>query len=259
MSKDGTVLFTTNAFSQLTHGNLTFDGITSTYYYIQIAQVAVKEIVDEFEVTVYHGNTVLGTKSYSVRTYCLNQLRDSDDEKDIALCEAVLHYGAYAQKYFHYKEDDYADKDIQAASLSAVPNTCNIDPSVDPTFGPIEAVYKSISLESKTYLNVYLVPASGYSLSDFNIAVTKNGSAYGSVVIEEIDGGWIYIRIYNIAAKEIADEFAITVTLKSDSSSATWCRSAADYMYDYQNDSDMADLMKSGYQYYLCAKASLAN
>ena len=93
------------SFDTLSGYRFTVDGITSTYYYLKIVELAAKMMTDEYVVKVFCNNKEVAEQSYSIRTYCEARIsNDAASAANKALCRATLTYGAEAQKYFQYKK-----------------------------------------------------------------------------------------------------------------------------------------------------------
>ena len=241
------------SFDTLSGYRFTVDGITSTYYYLKIVELAAKMMTDEYVVKVFCNDKEVAEQSYSIRTYCEARIsNDAASAANKALCRATLTYGAEAQKYFQYKTDDLADKNIEGVELVAIPSEYAI--SGDPTLAGISAVGTSGSFESQVFLNLYFVPEQGYTKDDFTFIVKKGGTTY-AVEASNYGSGWIYLRMPSVAAKDLGTAFEITVTNNRTGATATWNRSAMNYAHISQQKSpNMVDLVRAIYQYYLAAK-----
>jgi len=97
-------------------------------------------------------------KSYSVREYCENRLKNSTDEKMKDTCAAMLHYGAAAQINFDYNTGDLANKNVQRQ----IPgwNQSLLDAPLDPITlirgtGTIQDGGKSLNLTGAVSVNFY--------------------------------------------------------------------------------------------------------
>ena len=262
ISKNGTVSEPQSLadFSNMSY-DLTFDGIKSTYYYLTVADMAAKEMKDEALLTVFYKGEEVASHAFSIYEYCNVMIETSSSSVTKELCKATLHYGGYAQKYFGYKTEDLADSDLAPVNLENVPSQYAISGDPANFIQYISNVMQSASLEAKTFMQVFFVPSEGYTYNDFNVKVTKkDGSNYTNVKIYNWDN-WLCVDIHGIAATELADDYAVTVTLKSDSTkSATWKRSVLNYAYNMQTKGttlEMRNLVKALYEYYMAAKAMI--
>ncbi|MBO4219823.1 MAG: CAP domain-containing protein, partial [Clostridia bacterium] len=145
-----------------------------------VASCAAKEVGDTVKIQVFYQDEQIKEVNYSVRQYCETVLSQAAttpaQEKQHAVCLAVLDYGAGAQQYFGYNTDDLANSEYTAGDLSEVeiPAEMNLLQSNGNCSG-VKKMTVSLALESKTELNFYFTPAEGVLPGD--IAVTLNGEA----------------------------------------------------------------------------------
>ena len=150
------------------------------------------------------------------------------------------------------------------ASVQLVPIPPEYAHTPDPTtFGAYISKFEAkIDMADSVKINVYLTPASGYSLKDFDISISSKADGPKIVDLGEY-GGQIYIKIDGIKAYDMDKDIQIQVKLKGTNTSATWTRSLMSCAYDnYQGAGDnMArkNLMMSLYQYFKAAQARWPN
>ena len=242
-------------FSDLKAYQLTADGIKSDYYYLKIAELAAKNMTDEYVVKVFHNGNAVAQDTFSIHNYCQSRINDPKaTAKNKKLCLATLTYGAEAQKHFKYKLDDLADRNIKAVELTDIPAEYAI--TGDPTLAGIDKVGTSGSFESQVFLNIYFVPKEGYGLDDFTFSVKLNGKVC-DVTAAVLSNGYIHLKMPSVVAKDLGTNFEITATNKTTGTSATWYRSAMNYAYLTANgngSATMKNLVKALYQYYLASK-----
>ena len=246
------VPFTTLTGYQLTPPG----GVTSTYYYLKIADLSADRMTDEYVVKVVRNGIEIAQETYSIRGYCESRLRAGSgaSEGNKKLCRATLTYGAEAQKHFKYKTDDLADKNIERVELTDIPEEYAI--SNDPTLEGISKVGTSGSFESMVYLNIYFVPESGKTMNDFTFSVKLNGEEC-EFEKNAMTNGWIHLQLPSVEAYNLGTNFDITVKNNATGVSATWHRSALNYAYitlQGNASATMKNLVRGLYQYYLAAK-----
>ena len=250
-------LIKSDSFEGLRHVTLTYDGVTAEYYYIEMKQLAAKEMVDEYILFIDYAGTETSTgQYYSIRDYCDRAIAsDKVSQATKNVCLEALRYGSLAQLYFDYKTDDLADKNNKATDpLQPIPDSYEIDPSQEPTLSGVSETKMSASLEYTPYLNFFLVTDSTYEkTAGWTVTVSKNGQTYASYTTGTWSDG-IYVQITGIAASEMTDTFEITVT-NPDGDSATWHRSLTNYLYLAQGRETLQSLVRSMYAYCLAAKA----
>ncbi len=63
---------------------------------------------------------------YSAKTYCLNRVQKSSDDKMRALCVALMNYGAEAQKYFNYNTDSLMNEGFESYQYLVQPYSSDL-------------------------------------------------------------------------------------------------------------------------------------
>ncbi len=83
-------------------------------YYFSFNGVAAKEMTDDLTVIVYNADGVqmTNTKVDSIEDYCVRMLRKSTKAEERTVFVDMLNYGAAAQNYFEYKQDDLANAQL---------------------------------------------------------------------------------------------------------------------------------------------------
>ena len=198
------------------------------------------------------------TEEFSIYSIVRARLAAGMEEVDDTLNRALVQYGRYAQIHFNHKPDDMPDPDPLAPQLTAIPSSYAA--KGDPTdFGKYISKFEAkIEMAENVRMNVYLTPAGGYGLNDFEIAVTKDGAAYKNFTAPRMRSGKIYLQISGFASFEMDSDVRIIVKLKSTGASAAWTRSLMTCAYERCQDATVVDtnkdLMKALYQYFLAAR-----
>ena len=129
--------------------------------------------------------------------------------------DAMLNYGAAAQKLLNYKADGVVVAD-SSFDMSAIQ-----DVTFNGNKALLDGLYMNLSLESDTVMNLYFKPAEGVTLN-----VTVNGEA-----VELVDNGdgYYVATIKGIAADELADGALIVVNgdLSFTCSALNWAKIAS--------------------------------
>ena len=109
----------------------------------------------------------------------------------------LLRYGRLAQIAFNYRMDSLPDE-RDATDLAPIPS--GYAPGADPTTMSkyIAKFEAKIEMASSVNMNIYLTPAAGYSLNDFEITVVNKGTMRGYASGPVIKDGKIFIRIQGI-------------------------------------------------------------
>ena len=153
--------------------------------------------------------------------------------KAAPLVRAMLNYGAYAQNYFG---TDAALSDIE----TAIPEKTYTVTGIEETLFD----GATLSLKSQTTLSLYFKSATPITLSmdskteGFDYELAHKGKEY-------------IIRIRNISATELNDDFTVTVTSNGQSGTVTY--SPMTYCYRAQNSGDakLRNTAKALYRYWL--------
>lgn len=230
----------TKQFDQLNVIELTNLG---DYYYIQLAKFAAKQMTDTVTVTLKHGNTVIATWEYSIKSYCNTVIENTGSNFTLKLqnlCKAVLEYGAYAQRYFHYKESDLAYEGTRYYTFDTIPAEFAGTP-----FGST-GILKNLYLEDRVTISFY-VPAT-YTGDDVSVVAAAGLKVTQST---EVIYGTQYTRysVSGFAAKMLNQ----TVTVTVDGNVYTW--SPLSYAHQNQNsvNTDLANVVHALYNYYVYA------
>ena len=85
------------------------------YWCVTVSNLAAKEMDDDVTVTIYKGEEAISkAKTMSLRQYGEERLAASTDNLFKTTVVDMLNYGAEAQKYFEYNEDNLANRNISA-------------------------------------------------------------------------------------------------------------------------------------------------
>ena len=169
-------------------------------------RVAAAEMNDVIKGQLYVGGKALGSEfTHSVKTYADYILANSNDYASaVPIVNAMLNYGAAAEKYFRGStEMSFTKPDVSAEALAKYEYTVTDNDSV------IDYVGQVISLKSKVTAKLYF-SGKEFTLSDFT--VTENGyEVETSRLSIGSDSNGTYLAITGIAANEMANVFEITV------------------------------------------------
>lgn len=178
----------------------------SYYGYEFVCPVAAAEMNDTIKGQLYVGGKATGDPFYySVKTYADYILANSEEYADeIPLVNAMLNYGAAAEKYFRGStEMNFTKPVVDASLLAAYKFTVNDNDSAIDYMGQV------ISLKNKVTAKLYF---SGGNLSVNDFKVTQNGAAVeSSRLTVGSDTKGTYLAISDIAADKMGEPFEITV------------------------------------------------
>ena len=212
----GNLLDEEDAFIRFSHSGVTVDvpiseGIESVRNgvtcYRYSCEIFAKQVADTVTIQVMKGDEIIGTPlEYSVMRYCVNQIKNSSDEKLIAVCKSMLNYAAAAQLSFNYNTDNLAN-----ASLS---DQDKILPEVDASAYKfsvtgseegIKARTATLMLESVVKIRVYFQLTGDKSFDDYTFTIDGK-----EVELQQNSNGY-YIETEGIPAKHLEQmhEFSV--------------------------------------------------
>ena len=228
------------------------------YYIANVMKAASTEMTDTVKVTLLKNGEEVKSETYSVYSIVDERLKSGDlDEARDRLNRALLQYGRLAQIRFEHKTDDMPYV-TGAPALTLIPDSYAAQG--DPTgFGAYITNFEAkIEMADAVKMNVYLTPAAGYGIDDFEITMTCAGAVAPVMSAPVMRGNQIFVQISGLLSYEMDKDVQITVTLKgTPNTSATWTRSLITCAYEnYQAATTDArrNLMMSVYQYFLAAK-----
>ncbi|MBQ7990071.1 MAG: InlB B-repeat-containing protein, partial [Oscillospiraceae bacterium] len=213
--------------------------------------VAAKEMTDSIDFTLTNGTDNVKTESVSVRDVALSYLAEETKyQKEIPLVKAMLNYGAYAQEFLNYTNDDHlANKGFEDSRIDALTadelqkyayktEYSNLPEGVTCTG-------VSLSLKSEMALNLTFNNTTGKKLT---FAVPS-----GYEVTTSGTGKKIKVKVTGIKAEYIGNDVEVSVTFDGQSG---YYQKYNPMTFGYNrikaNDPE-AGLSKAMYYYYLAA------
>lgn len=223
--------------------------------------VPAKEMADMITATLYDDGEAKHTISTSVRNYAETIISKADSKPEWQaakpLVNAMLNYGAYAQKLFDYNTDDLANKydKVQDNVKDVAPSQLAVyakDQQGLENFGYLEGT--SLVLKSETKLKMFFKFEEGASLDGLSFSV--DGVQQEFTVSEN----YHIVEITDISAHLLDKEYKVTVTAGSQTFDA--CVSAMAYCYSAlvnKDDDNLHNAVKALYLYNKEADAYLGN
>lgn len=233
-------------------GDISTSG-TSGVYKMIVAECAAKQmtIPVHFKIIYTGGESdvvLYETTDYSIQSYCLRIIDGTNNNEELVnLCKAVLDYGTSAQYYFNYRTesaDTLANGGTYFTSLNDI--TMQEFSGSSSLQNDVTKLSMSLSLESKTEINYY-VAGEGLSIS----GVTCDGESVTYTEVQQNDGS-IWVRVADIAAKEMADNYTLTFNTVEGTNMVTY----SPMIYAYRNRDAggyLGGLCRSLYYYYRSA------
>ena len=180
--------------------------------------VPAKEMADTITATIYDGGEVKDTISTSVRDYAEILISGSDTNAEYAkaksLINAMLNYGAYAQKLFDYNTDDLANKNaividnVAGVEASALAGFAKEKQGLE-NFGYLAGT--SLILRGETKLKMFFEFEEGVSLDGLTFSIDGLQQEYTR------SGNYYVVEIADISAHLLDEDYTVTVTAGNQS------------------------------------------
>jgi len=239
--------------SQAKANTFTVNGEKVTYYKFT-AGVAAKDMTQDIHAEFYlaPGNKVIDTK-YKVKYYAdyIQNNPANYSASAIAMVQAMLNYGGYAQKNFNYHTNEPANIDLADISLPNVKLGSTYAYSKSGSVTGVSYKGSKLVLRTNTLIWHYLQITSG-SLSDYTFKV--DGKTVTPTSASSMGDGWYKVEIGGVPASSLDHFYKLEVTRKNTGENLTvnYCvysniKSITDAPSGYTNAS--VDMMKALYVY----------
>ena len=259
------VLANEHAYVRFTRGDEVVEfpvaeGVDSDYGYAFPFQVSAKNMTDEITVQLFSGDYELSEpEKFSVYEYASiiifeEEMNGTYGPKAAALAKAMLNYGGYAQEYFGYNTDNFANQDlsVEEKDLTSVTAESIADhkrgEQANAAIGRVAG--SNLSLKESTVLKIYFKLADGVDASALTFAVD------GTEVEAVKNGAYYQVSIEGIAAHNLDTVYTITVSDGTNTLTATY--SAMTYVYNIlsrDRAQELKDVMAALRLYNLAADA----
>ena len=230
------------------------EATVSGRYHIFKCNVAAKEMTSVIKAQIIDGETTGTEYTYSVKKYADYLLTNADPEgteleqayaEASDLVVAMLNYGANAQLYFtpDTDPDDLANSGCETDLSGVTAQTINKSTYTNELNDVAEFSGATLSLKTQTTLSLYFTS---------DVDLTFNCAHEFEV---EKKSGYQIIRIRNIHAKNLMDDFTVTVTAGENTGSVTY--SPMNYCYNVLSDETQPEALQNACRaLYLYAKAA---
>lgn len=205
-----------------------------------------KQMTDTIQATL---KTASGTwkEEYSVQKYA-DEAKNGDNEKLTSIVNAMLTYGAYAQKLFGYRTDTLAGGTLPSLPTVTVDELSSYAYKKSGSEENLMLDGSSLLLKDKTTIRIYYQLKSG-NISDYTFYVdgqvvtpTKSGNA-----------GLYYVEVKDIAAQDLGVVHTFRVGSLSVTNFSALSYVKAVFEYDKSTE-DNKNAMTALYLYYQAAK-----
>ena len=214
---DGYMEFTTprDGAVQIPVSQANVQTVDGQKYYVFTATVAAKEMMDTIQGQYICGESKSEIFYYSVKEYAEIILNDEAYAKVQPLVEAMLVYGAWAQKQFGYNTDNLPVETENLEGITAE-TLANFAPAVTPNELNVKFIGSSLILETETTMRLYFQGTS-------QPTVSLGGNAL-AVTSQTMEGATVYyVDVKNIAAKNLSDSFILEVSDGTTTAEIAYC------------------------------------
>ena len=166
-----------------------------------------KQLADSVNVKFMKGEEVVGKElNYSVETYCKNRIKKSTDPDEVAMCKALLNYGAAAQVVLNYNTDKLANASLSAEDqVIADVDASAYKYSISGSEEGIKAKSATLMFEDVIKVRVYFTLTGDKTIEDYTFTID------GKVATPRWNvKGW-YVETNGIAAKDMERMFKVQV------------------------------------------------
>ena len=222
-------------------------------YYSFKCRVAPKEMNLRVKAQFFDNGNGGTEYTYSVKNYAdyiLAHTEVSQYAQAEEIVKAMLNYGAYSQLYFDDETETLVNENLTETEKDVSDITAQtINKPYDKTiqnhlFEGVTFAGATVSLKSEATLSLY-----------FRSEETLSFSCQGKILSTTQKDGYQIVRINGIPAKELGNDFTVTVTAKENSGTVLY--SPLNYCYnvlnDSANDTNWQNVVKALYKYWQSA------
>ncbi len=215
------------------------------------ANIGVAQMTENIHIQIVTSEASGNEYIYSVRKYSDELMKISDDEKTIALVEAMLDYGARAQDYFRYNLDKPADRGVSVADVT-IPYTEGTSARLSGKSSNVNFYGASLIQRLQSSVRFYFV-ATEQAIAGLTFT-TADGQ---SVPYVKKSDNLYYVEISDISPQELCNDITVSV----DGLSVTYSPFCYIHrmFYNQSNDASLRELMQAMYNYYHYANQYLSN
>ena len=210
--------------------------------------LAAAEMQDIVTLTVSLTNGACMTKSYTVSGYAKVILNGQFTAEQKAVVEAMLHYGAAAQKYFDHNADNPADGDYEDTVTNAIGST--FAPVMSGKVVGVAYYGASLLMQDNISLRHYLKitdDVSGYRFS-------FNGKDVTPAEASDMQVANLYcVQLNDILPNELDGTYILTVSKNGQTFTLDY--SPMSYVQRMSTKENMKALVQQLYDYHIAAKA----
>jgi len=231
--------------------------IGGTNVYQFTTELAPAQMTELVKVKVKVGDEIKSHKAYTVKQYAKEYMTANPGSAAETVLNEMLNYGAMAQIFFNYNEDDLANANVTAAvAQTAVPRKPSVTPYIEGVVVGLDYLGATLTFENRLALRYYFQPTadSGKAITDFDFtlrnsdftAFQQNGTGYYMEVTNILPSNY-GVPVQATAAAEGQTENILDIYY---SPMAYMCR-----MYYNSGDANLQNMLKAMYNYFIAAEA----
>ena len=207
------------------------------------AELAAAQMTEDIDLTIRVGGVEVLRETYSIRNYLSALLSGSYSSQTKQLCRELLNYGAWAQKYFEYAEDDLANSGYEIEPQYAIAEEM---PGVEIS-GSVAGVKfygTSVRFTSKTAVRYYFTGDAA------NCTFAVDGVKYAPVSKD----GMYYIEVPGVNPQDMETPMQVEVTDGANTLSVRYVPLHY-FVRSYQKATDETyrELLQAAYSYFKTA------
>lgn len=228
-------------------------------WYVFTAQIPVKDMTKNISLQLVNGQGNIGRiYTYTVQEY-LQYLLDHDaSEKVRTVCQALLDYGAAAEKHFTLRaggtvlDENLANGGDFGGRLNDVAVPADYAPTKSGSIDGITCYATSLVLESATAIRLYF-DATEAAWVGTEVSVDVLGATYQ---VERLNNRYVCVEIKGIHAADLDTQY--TVILTRGEEHITICYAGLSYAWAVLNSSTnetLCQMVRAMYQYWQATEA----
>lgn len=199
------------------------NGISHSCYKFT-CNVNAKQMTDTIQATLKTGNQTW-KEEYSVQKYA-DEAKNSDNKKLIEIVDAMLTYGAYAQKLFSYNTDSLAGGNLADVSSVTAEDLVTYGYQKEGEEENLSLYGASLLLKDTTTIRVYYQLKDG-NIEDFEFYIDGQKAE----PVKSGNNGLYYVEVKNLAAQDLDEThtFKVGNLVISNYSALSYAKSVLDY------------------------------
>lgn len=215
--------------------------------YIAGVHIAAAQMTDGISVTVVNEGSRFQSQPYTVRQYADTLLADDGYSQYHALVREMLNYGAAAQDYFDYGEENPANEGISNAGTAEIPDTANEALSVSGGADGVRFCAASLMFRNKIAVRYYFECDGNINAYTF--------TANGETCVPQLKDGLYCVEVADILPQNLDQQIELTVT-DTDGNMLIIRYGPMNYIVRMNENGSEAlkVLVKALYNYHLAAK-----